>query len=66
MGMDNMVDFKGGTDLVMNEAIERDLINVCGKAYGMELLVKKPGGRIRWSIGYTWSTSAHQKQRIVR
>lgn len=53
--MDNMVDFKGGTDLVMNEAIERDLINVYGKAYGMELLVKKPGGRIRWSIGYTWS-----------
>jgi len=53
--MDNMVDFKGGTDLVMNEAIERDLINVYGKAYGMEFLVKKPGGRVRWSIGYTWS-----------
>ena len=53
--MDNMVDFKGGTDLVMNEAIERDIVNVYGKAYGMEFLVKKPGGRVRWSIGYTWS-----------
>jgi hypothetical protein len=53
--MDNMVDFKGGTDLIMNEFIERDLINVYGKAYGFELLVKKPEGRIRWNIGYTYS-----------
>jgi hypothetical protein len=53
--MDNMVDFKGGTDLIMNESIERDLVNVYGKAYGLELLVKKPEGRIRWSVGYTWS-----------
>ncbi len=53
--MDNMVDFKGGTNLIMNEYIERDLVNVYGKAYGLELLVKKPEGRIRWSVGYTWS-----------
>jgi outer membrane receptor for ferrienterochelin and colicin len=53
--MDNMVDFKGGTDLIMNEYVERDLVNVYGKAYGLELLVKKPEGRIRWSIGYTYS-----------
>ncbi len=53
--IDNMVDFKGGTDLIMNEHIERDLINVSGKAYGLELLVKKPVGRTRWSIGYTYS-----------
>ena len=53
--LDNMVDFKGGTNLIMNEYIERDLINVHGKAYGLELLVKKPEGRTRWSIGYTYS-----------
>jgi hypothetical protein len=53
--MDNMVDFKGGTDLIMNEYIEMDLVNVHGKAYGIELLARKPEGRIRWSIGYTYS-----------
>ena len=53
--IDNMIDFKGGTDLIMNEFIERDLINVYGKAYGLELLLKKPEGRTRWSISYTWS-----------
>jgi len=50
-----MVDFKGGTDLIMNEHIERDLVNVYGKAWGLELLVKKPEGRIRWSMSYTYS-----------
>jgi hypothetical protein len=51
----DMVDFKGGTNLIMNEYIERDLINVDGRAYGMEFLVKKPDGRLRWSIAYTYS-----------
>ncbi len=51
----NMVDFKTGTDLVMNENIETDLVNVRGKAYGAELMVKKNDGRVRWSVGYTYS-----------
>jgi hypothetical protein len=53
--IDNLVDFKGGTKLVMNKYLERDLINVEGKAYGLELLFKKQEGRYRWSIGYTYS-----------
>lgn len=51
----NLVDFKGGTTLVMNDQIERDLVNLDGRAYGIELLFKKPEGRLRWSIGYTYS-----------
>lgn len=51
----NMADFKGGTEIIMNEFIEWDLINVEGKAYGLELLMKKTEGRIRWNIGYTYS-----------
>ena len=51
----NLADFKGGTDLVMNTYIERDLVSMEGKAYGIELLLKKPEGRLRWSVGYTYS-----------
>ncbi|MGQ9619853.1 MAG: TonB-dependent receptor plug domain-containing protein [Bacteroidales bacterium] len=51
----NMADFKGGTEIIMNEFIEWDLINVEGKAYGLELMLKKPKGRVRWNIGYTYS-----------
>jgi hypothetical protein len=51
----NMLDFKGGTDLVMAENIEKDVVNVKGRAYGLELSLKKDEGRVRWSIGYTYA-----------
>jgi len=51
----DMVDFKGGTNLVMNDDIETDLVNVLGRAYGVELMLKKNEGRIRWSVAYTYS-----------
>ena len=52
---DNVVDYKGGTRLVMNSTIEKDLVDVEGKSYGIELMVKKQEGRILWSVGYTYS-----------
>lgn len=51
----NMLDYKGGTNLIMAENIEKDLANVKGNAYGLELSLKKVEGRIRWSLGYTYS-----------
>jgi len=51
----DMVDFKGGTNLVMNDDIETDLVDVLGRAYGVELMLKKSEGRIRWSVAYTYS-----------
>jgi hypothetical protein len=51
----NMLDFKGGTNLVMADNIEKDVVNVKGKAYGVEFSVKRDEGRVRWSIGYTYA-----------
>jgi hypothetical protein len=51
----NMVDFKGGTNLVMDENIEKDIIDMKGKAYGLELVFRKTEGKIRYSIGYTYA-----------
>ncbi|MBK7628401.1 MAG: TonB-dependent receptor [Bacteroidales bacterium] len=51
----DMVDFKGGTDLVMNENIIEDIVNVNGRAYGLELMFKKSEGKFRYSLGYTYS-----------
>jgi hypothetical protein len=51
----NMIDFKGGATLTMNEYLEREIINVSGKAYGIELMLKKNMGKIAWGIGYTYS-----------
>jgi hypothetical protein len=51
----NMVDFKGGARLIMNENMETEVVNVRGRAYGVELMVRSTEGRLRWSAGYTWS-----------
>ena len=51
----NMVDFKGGTNLIMNENSEEDIVTVKGKAYGLELILRKTEGKLRYSIGYTYS-----------
>ena len=51
----NMVDFKGGTNLIMNGTIEKDIINVSGRAYGVELMLKKAVGKFSWNLNYTYS-----------
>lgn len=53
----NMIDFKGGTRIIMNENIEQDLVNAAGRAYGMEFMIRKESGRLRWTVGYTYSRS---------
>jgi hypothetical protein len=54
-GIRNMVDFKGGTNFLMEDNIEQEIVNIKGKAYGLELALKKTEGKIRYSIGYTYS-----------
>ncbi len=51
----NMIDFKGGAKLIMNENMEAEVINVRGRAYGVELMIRSTEGRLRWSTGYTYS-----------
>lgn len=51
----NPIDFKGGSQLIMSENIETDVVDVKGKAYGLELSLKKSVGKVRWSAGYTYS-----------
>ncbi len=51
----NMIDFKGGTNFIMDDNIEKDIVNVKGKAYGLELVLKRTEGKFKYSIGYTYS-----------
>jgi len=39
----------------MDDNIEKDIVNVKGKAYGLELVLKRTEGKLRYSIGYTYS-----------
>lgn len=49
------LDYKPGATLFLNHHIETDVINTRGKAYGVEVFVKKPGGKLNGWISYTYS-----------
>jgi len=49
------LDYKPGATLIMNHDIETDVVNTKGKAYGMEVMVKKPGGKLNGWVSYTYS-----------
>lgn len=55
--MNNSVDFKNSAVLLLNHHIETDVINAEGKAYGVELLLKKAAGKLNGWISYTYSRS---------
>jgi len=50
-----MIDFKSGAVLMMNESLEKEIINVDGRGYGFELMVRKAAGKVTWHLGYTYS-----------
>jgi len=51
----NFLDYKSGAQLVMNHHIETDVINTGGKAYGVELLIRKATGKLNGWLSYTYS-----------
>jgi len=55
------LDYRSGAVLVMNHHIETDVINTKGRAYGIELLVKKTTGKINGWFSYTYSRSLLQQ-----
>ncbi len=60
--MQNSIDYKGGAQVIMNHAIETDVINAQGKAYGVEFMVKKLSGKVNGWVSYTYSRSLLRTQ----
>jgi hypothetical protein len=55
--MKNVIDYKDGAELFLNEDLETELLHGRGYAYGLELLVKKQEGKLTGWVGYTLSRS---------
>lgn len=53
----NALDYLEGVDLKLNPTYEQGLAQGLGKAYGVELYVKKRGGAVNGWVSYTWSRS---------
>ncbi len=53
----HVLEYKNGSELIMNPAIERDLIDGESKSYGLELMVRKNMGSFSGWLSYTLSKS---------
>ncbi|MBQ4915412.1 carboxypeptidase-like regulatory domain-containing protein [Maribacter sp. MMG018] len=54
---DNLLDFKVGSELLLNETIETETLQGDGHAYGVEFLIRKNSGKLNGWLGYTYSRS---------
>jgi hypothetical protein len=53
--LQNQIDYKNAAELLANSNIESELLYGVGRAYGLELFVKKKFGKLNGWVGYTLS-----------
>jgi hypothetical protein len=53
--MQNQIDYRNGAELIANENVESQLLFGRGRAYGLELFVKKKVGKFTGWVSYTLS-----------
>lgn len=53
--IDNYLDYRSGAILVMNPSVETEVLSSKGKGYGVELVLKKPLGKLNGWVSYTYS-----------
>ncbi len=62
--LQNQIDYKNGADVFFNELIESQLVFGKGRAYGVEVMLRKNFGKLAGWIGYTLSKSERQFENI--
>ena len=61
----NFLDYRGGAQLFMNPHIETEVAGVRGKAYGVELMIRRHGRLNGW-LSYAWSrTMLHRHEELA-
>ena len=55
--LDNIVEYRDGATILLNNALETDLLNASGYNYGLEFYLKKNTGRLTGWLSYTYSRS---------
>jgi len=58
--LDNIVEYRDGATILMNNALEADLLSASGYNYGVEFYLKKNTGRLTGWLSYTYSHSMRQ------
>ena len=64
--MSNYLDYRGGAELLMNPHLETEVAGVKGRAYGVELMLKKSQGKLNGWVSYAWSrTMMHRHEELA-
>lgn len=53
--LDDYLDYRSGAKLLMNPHLETDVVPTEGRAYGVEVMLKKPSGKLNGWMSYTYS-----------
>jgi hypothetical protein len=51
----NLLDYKNGADLLLNPALDAELLQGKGRAYGLELSLNKIKGKVTGLLGYSYA-----------
>ncbi|WP_170110209.1 TonB-dependent receptor [Flavilitoribacter nigricans] len=62
--IDDLFDYKDFADLTMNDQLETELLGGIGRAYGLEMSVRKREGIVNGSLSYTLSRTERQVEGI--
>ena len=53
--LQNLLEYKNGAELLMNQHVETELMTSSGFSYGLECMIKKTSGRLNGWLSYTFS-----------
>lgn len=62
----NILEYKDGAELLMNDDLASDLVNATGHGYGLELSLKKNSGRLTGWANYTYSRSLRHTTGLLK
>ncbi|MCE3296519.1 MAG: hypothetical protein K0R65_2233 [Crocinitomicaceae bacterium] len=62
--LNNQIDYRNGANTMANDLLEGELLYGIGRAYGVELILKKKQGRLTGWIGYTLSKTERKVEGI--
>lgn len=55
--LNNVVDFKDFAQIILNEQIDNEIVSGKGRAYGVELMLRKEKGSVTGWVSYTYARS---------
>lgn len=58
--MNNLIDYRNGANVLLNEYLEADLVFGEGYSYGLEVYLNKRVGKLTGWLSYTWSRTENR------